>query len=470
MSDELLNILCQVASGPQRQVMSKIQNANHGSLLPSYWKPLFLAIMVRAVFYAPRLMGDSLRFLGQGQSLASGNGFTLDGKYTLYLSPGYPAFISIFDLFGLGMPRVIGLGQCLLSVLSCWLVYLAVKNRAGERAGLFAFYCLALNPFVARYSWAIMSETLGLFLASVVVWQSSRKAHHQRWQHALSLGALSAMLVLVVPAAVFIVPGIILVTNWKNSHPLRHLAASALGAFLVGMPWSLYLFSVSGSFLPPPVPGVGSGYNQWVQSWSYRAFDVRAYWSTKYIERLPDDVFASEEERRLIIETHRKWRANPHGRNQAQSLEKAGDPRYESVFSEAAERRFRSLSAAQRVVMIGARAVSLWVDYWQWDWFGTSEISPGFAHWPDFARLPFRAIYLAYSLLYLLLIWKAFRSRDAVAWAIVIGIFLYTFSSANFALVEARRNLPFLPFLLFLCASSADTTPRENVKDKEKVR
>src|SRR5262245_35240129 len=216
--------------------------------------------------HTPAYRPDSLRFLDQAESLLDGRGYTWQGQPDASLPPGYPVFISA--VFAVRHSHAfLRLAQLGLSLASCYLVFFALKPRS-ERLAAVALLLMSLSPWTGRLMCSIMSETLGIFLCSLLVFFVSRYELGARsWGHHFVIGLLCTALLLTSPATIFLAFGIFCAIAWYSRHRRAGLLFLGLGGLLLMAPWQAYCHYATGR-LQPTVIADYSRNNSYSYSWS----------------------------------------------------------------------------------------------------------------------------------------------------------------------------------------------------------
>ncbi len=247
---------------------------------------------------------------------------------TLSRLPGYPAFLAaVFAVFGSDNFRAVLLIQVLFDLATCFLVADLARRLLSDRAALAAFLLAGLNPFLANYAAAALTETLEIFFTTLALNFAVRGLEKIRQAGAastpsatwtgcgLSVGAcillrpdggillatLGAFLLLfLVPRfARGIPPGKILLAGVV-------LLATALAPLV---PWTLRNLHTLHRFSPlapryandsdePVMPG----FNRWVKTWLADYVSVEEiYWNVPgdpiEVTRLPSRAFDSPQQR-----------------------------------------------------------------------------------------------------------------------------------------------------------------------------
>lgn len=123
-----------------------------------------------------------------------------------FRTPGYPAFLAVFDLLGLGLKSVL-LAQVILGSLLIALVgWIAWMVTQSVRVTLAAALLIAINPGSIVECNLILSEGLFTFLLTLAIGLLVYARQTGRWQHIALLGVTVAAAALVRPIAIVIVP------------------------------------------------------------------------------------------------------------------------------------------------------------------------------------------------------------------------------------------------------------------------
>ncbi len=187
------------------------------------WLLILLAIGLRAVHFNPVGYSDSGRYLDQAASLRAGQGLYRGSDPVTNLPPGYPVFIAALRFLYDGESIIYGV-QFFMSVLACWLVYSSIRGRSA-RFALLGLLGMAVHPMLVRWPRAIMSETLGVFLAALAVWLLSRMTCPRQFPAVLAffLGLVLLALPLTVPFTVFLAVGVWIAAAIRLRRDVRRL-------------------------------------------------------------------------------------------------------------------------------------------------------------------------------------------------------------------------------------------------------
>lgn len=401
--------------------------------------------------------------------MLAGDGFGREGTLESSLPPGYPVLIAMVFAVADSI-EVLRIVQICLSVLSCWLVYLAVRPVSNRWATI-AMFGMALSPTLAHHSGVILSETFGTFLMSMLVWLLARLRQAPNWWNSSAVGFTSTALVLTSPGVV-VLWGLLLLAmlaKYFRSYPV--LLAGAGGVLLLMVPWQFHQIRATGHIVPA-IYEFGEqeahrwpGLKIWIRSWLLVQTENSAYHCYRpesglsNFDHIPERAFANAAQRDEL-------RAACEGFITGRLTSDDFDQAFQTIAQariEADKLRYYVTLPACRTVMVW-----FWVDQvWpaQLSYFG--HLTPGSfrADWNELglkrAALRFgKGVFStgvillngAYAILFMWLLWQGIKSRDPVALAIVLGVLAYTFGGAIMASHEWRRNLVFYPAMFYLAA------------------
>ena len=391
--------------------------------------------------------GDAKRFLLQAQWLLQGRGFLdpREEKPCTWLPPGYPLFIATLFVFSKSLPLLVWI-QVVLSVLSVLLVYIALRPRHTVLAML-AASVLAVSPLVAAYPSRILSETLGIFLAAVMAMLVSRFEENKAGLgDAFLAGGIAMFACLAVPAVTIVMGGIVAVLAWRSRASLGRLTGLAAGVLIVLIPWQAHCVSATGRVAPAlltSMPRHSHGAGLWMWTWcrgtkDFKSASMALVWTDNPPDRdyllrcVPDYAYGSREERDTIERLARDFREG--GGLRADDSEEYR--RLDDEFRRITVERISGSPLKVHVLLPIARSVDLWVS--------TPLDSPAFL------RLAIIATHVAMILIFIAVCIRVFKPKNGIAIAIIVGTIAYTAISSYDVYGEYRRNMPFIPMLLFL--------------------
>ena len=222
-----------------------------------------LARVAALVVWQDDLQRDPNGYLDVAYGLVAGDGFvnSTTNQPTAARPPLYPVLLSIVVRLG-GGPTSIGVLQLVLGVATVWLVYLLGKQLGtsqsetsqlgtslpgASRVGLVAAGVVAVDPLLLKYTAAVMTETLFVFLTACLLLSIARCAESptDRRRQAF-VGAMFGLAALCRPTfwafgmlwlAVELVRMTVSTERRERFHLLRLPWAGLLAAGLVVSPW-----------------------------------------------------------------------------------------------------------------------------------------------------------------------------------------------------------------------------------------
>lgn len=434
-----------------------------------FWREHYLLVMVliacsvRLGIGYPWETGDTARYLNQADHILAGRGYGQDGQLDVRLPPGYPVFLAGLRFFSKSEYLVYAI-QLVLSVMSCVNVYFAARTRS-EQAGRIALALMALSPYLAWHSRALLSETFGVFLMSILVLSVVRSATSERTLWAVVAGMALVACVLTSPATLFLSAAVGLALCWNLRSSVRRLVGVAAGVLVFMIPWQMHCVSAMGNVcwtvLRFDQYGTSAkGFRDWRRTWTlYPAHGQVQFSQTKFETITPDWAFASAQQRDELTRLRGSSTQNSESK-------KVADERFRA----AALERKNAFPILCRFVLPTIRSVAVWFDpdyLWpaQTSYIGRllphDLVADWFQHGAARAILRYgKAMYstfvgtvnTGYAVAFLFFAVYALRSRQPIAVAIVLGVLLYSVAGGIQASHEIRRNLVFYPALAFLCS------------------
>ncbi|MBK7877338.1 MAG: glycosyltransferase family 39 protein [Planctomycetes bacterium] len=239
------------------------------------------------------------------QSLADGHGYAgqwarAEGPYaehapvTGWLAPAYPYGLALLMELGGGVtPTTAGLLlgiQCVLSALTCVLVFGLGAALGGRRLARVAGWALAFLPYaIWNAAHTVWDTTCVAFVLAGFAWLVVRFGRDASVGRSALLGLAFGLVLLVNPAPASIVPAALWIVasaspSWSGR--IARVAAFGAVAFLVVLPWCLRNREAVGSFAVRTNLGVemmvgnndlANGYFQVKLHPSYNPDEFRAY-------------------------------------------------------------------------------------------------------------------------------------------------------------------------------------------------
>ena len=186
---------------------------------------------------------DSQLYTDLTESLVRGQGFTVHGRPTAFVTPGYPLFLAALYSVNLTSPLSVGLVQSVLGGAMCVLLARIAGKVWGEGAALWAGLLGAVYPHFIFWTGYLLTETLFVFfvVASLLalVWLPVRPSVFRAAGCGLLLG-LAALVRPVILGCALIVP-FWLVWAVRTSLP-RRLLLAAVAVCAVAIPLAPWAF------------------------------------------------------------------------------------------------------------------------------------------------------------------------------------------------------------------------------------
>lgn len=188
------------------------------------------------------------------------------GVYTgTYRAPGYPAFVTIvYSLFG-EHPVAVFVFQALLFTSSVLLVALSFTLITGQsKLGFAAAIAMALfPPFYLFMICELLTETLALFLITLLIWLLLLTLQKTTWWKGITLAIVFSCVALTKAVILPFASALILLILFAKS---PRYGISCVFAFIITLciamtPWTIRNYEVTGEFLPV---SSGSGVAIWM--------------------------------------------------------------------------------------------------------------------------------------------------------------------------------------------------------------
>jgi len=401
-----------------------------------------LALATRLLLFTPSFTPDSERFLTQARHLLAHHGYLgSTGELEVGLPPGYPVFLAVLlSADGLSLIRST---QVILSVAGAILIWAALRP-AGDRIALAGGLVFALHPWIASAAGAILSETLGAFVCSLLIYFLSKIETNQ--SNGFVFGASSVALILISPATIFLSFALFLRVLWLHRRSRTAMASTIAGALLLMLPWQAHAFAARNKVAPTVLaPKFENDIERWTRSWLRREREMWFRWHPRDLERAPRRAFRSEAERVRLIAVARRGTDAELARALRVTGQHAAD-----------ENPLRYY-----LVLPAIRAAMLWTDmpqlgHAQMEYVGRVEIGEWreVGVWRASLRLAKGVvsslawmIYVGVPAVFLIL---GLRERQLMPMLIAACIAVYTLIIAYFGDPEARRNFVFYPALLYI--------------------
>ncbi len=219
---------------------------------------------------------DSCEYVNIAQHLPYS--FSLAGSPTAFRAPFYPFFVFVFF-----HPLALGFAQIILSLITCWLVYL-IGRKFSPRVAIASALLFALAPMTSQTSVQVLTETLFTFLVVVGIYFWTDRPVLSGL--AFGLGILTRPLLL--PFSI-----VLLLLGFKQ----RRLVVVALISLLVVLPWTIRNAIVFKEFIP--VSTGGMGLNLYVGTIDLKYGTGENVWNQIVNSEYRTDYYSRDKERAL---------------------------------------------------------------------------------------------------------------------------------------------------------------------------
>jgi glycosyltransferase involved in cell wall biosynthesis/SAM-dependent methyltransferase len=237
-------------AGKSATAFEQINTQKTVSFLPVLMVGVLIRLSLLSKFH-PLILGDTASYLQMANMIKHLSFTGYDGARL----PGYPFFLSLFN----SNLTAVYWAQSVLGVLTGWLTYKLSLRMVGK--GWLAWLAGAvvmLHPDLMQYEAAILTETLCLFLTTLLIYLTFAVVDTHRKQSRWLVGmhlSTSAFLVLIRPNLFLVVPFIL---GYLYYYKLKRYAvwfSVMTTAVLVG--WCGINFRLSGYFGPTTQGGWG---------------------------------------------------------------------------------------------------------------------------------------------------------------------------------------------------------------------
>ena len=230
-----------------------------------FWGILLAAAIVKAAAFAWLIWGhplgeqalvfpDSLGYVYPAQTVLTYGSLweAVSNAPMLLRTPGYPVFLALVQLTGGNMTWAVIAAQNLLSLCLLLPVYLSARRLGGiGTARLAAAFC-AISALYFTLSFAILTETLCVFLLAWFVFLVLRWLTHPRKRDLFGAALLLAAAVYVRPVVYYFIPvGFLLLVLYAWKQKSRTFLFQAVCCFLLPLAlsvgaWQLRNYSQTG--------------------------------------------------------------------------------------------------------------------------------------------------------------------------------------------------------------------------------
>lgn len=209
---------------------------------------------------------DGEDYLGRARRLADGDGFAAvfrDGLRT----PGYPLFLTLFAGAGDDQAQAARFAQILLSSSLIVIAFLAISSITGGRVLPLAGAAAAALWIPFHYfSPVLYAETTSLVLVGLLCLLLARFDPAGPLAALIPASAVLAAAVYLKPNHIALLPALVVFAAYATRRagrpvPARTVLVPVLGAAILIAPWSAFLSSAQGSFMPLSTNG---GWNLYI--------------------------------------------------------------------------------------------------------------------------------------------------------------------------------------------------------------
>ena len=187
--------------------------------------------------------GNGLKYmLDLARRIASGDGYsTSNGIAHVFQQPAYPAYLALFfALFHASTWPVISFANALLGGALTWAAYRLGRVAFGGCVGVVAGAIAAFYPYLIWHGQTVSDTALFTFLLLGWLGAVLSDSTERPWRGALEAGLWLGAAFWTRPSLLPLIPvafASIWIRTRSPAHALRHLAVSALLAFVITMPW-----------------------------------------------------------------------------------------------------------------------------------------------------------------------------------------------------------------------------------------
>ena len=188
--------------------------------------------------------GDEADYHAIATHLESGEGFvSTEETATARRPPAYPVFLSLIYRVTGPSPAAGRIAQVILGVIGVWLTVRLACAWFGDRAGMWAGWFAALNPFLIFLSGYLLTENLYLvfLLGAMVLAPTARALCESSWQRSAFAGLLLGLAALTRPSGLPMLEWMLTAAFLFGGAPwprrLGRLALAATAFLIVVTPW-----------------------------------------------------------------------------------------------------------------------------------------------------------------------------------------------------------------------------------------
>ena len=353
-----------------------------------------LALRLAFVFRLPQFTADSEIYGDIAKNWLEHGIYGLSHGATVVATyirlPGYPAFLAtIFAIFGHEHYRAVMLVQVLFDLGTCFVVADLARRTVSQGVARLAFVFAALNPFLANYAAAILTETLEIFFTALALDLAASGLNKlgpkgtDRW---IECGIVIGLAVTLRPDGGVLLAAVLLYmligfARWRERRQGMWTAVVVVAmAMLPAVPWTVRNGLVFHRF-EPLVPRyanaasdfVPKGFIRWVKTWMADYVSVEEiYWPIPdgevNFDALPARAFDNPDQYRRTQQVFDDYNQSPEI-----------TPELDAQFAALARERIHNHPLRYYVVLPLVRLTDMWLR-------PRTELLPNDTRWWDFSQ------------------------------------------------------------------------------------
>ena len=210
-------------------------------------------------------LGDAVHYHRIAENLLAGKGYVYRSGSDLYREPIRSQRVPIYPLFVAGIYFLSGhsvtavrIVQALLSTITCVFIYLIGKKLFSREVGLLSLALAAVYPIYIFYTAHLLTETLYLFLNTLLMLSVLYGLEGQQGILWFYSGLLSGMALLCRATTFAFLPFMVAAIFWLNrrKRPFRALVLVLVGLVLVVAPWLIRNYRIHSRWILSTQTGV----------------------------------------------------------------------------------------------------------------------------------------------------------------------------------------------------------------------
>jgi 4-amino-4-deoxy-L-arabinose transferase-like glycosyltransferase len=224
-----------------------------------------ISLVIRLLFiiiFPIKPHSDAANYNNLAIGLIEGTGYA--GGIGSYLPPGQSFFLAaIYFIFGYN-PQIACIIQALISSLTCIIIYYIGKSILNKKIGIISGLIAALYPTLIVFSGLLFSETLFIFLFSLLTLSLLRIYEERSAKNILIAGVSLGLATLVRPAIIGLLPFILiwmLLSSPDIKKNLIKFTVIILIAVVIISPWIIRNYNVHNEFV---LVSTNGGVNFWI--------------------------------------------------------------------------------------------------------------------------------------------------------------------------------------------------------------